>query len=160
MLNLLLESCKHKVSFAKTKFIAQYNSYLLQLDEIDFRDSVLALGFSQEQQTVLSKFYDSKKSEITEALSNTNVELPYYYNLKWRFEVQVASRCLLHQVKPLITMDLCLETGSENKHLENSKQNLILQTDPTNLVHMTQVLEQALNESRSRHVRRIQNSFQ
>lgn len=59
-------------------------------------------------------------------------------------------------------MDLCLEKQPDNKNTrsDSTKQHIILQTDPTNLVHMTEVLEQALNESRSRHVRRVQNAFQ
>lgn len=74
----------------------------------------------------------------------------------------MASRCLLHQVTPLITMNLSLETKNNSKFANNCKDmkhNTVLQTDVVNLVKMTQVLEQALNESRSRHIRRIQNTF-
>lgn len=62
----------------------------------------------------------------------------------------------------MITMNLCLEHQPDVKpaEYEGPKENIILQTDVTNLVHMTQVLEEALNESRSRHNRRIQNTFQ
>ncbi|CAG9825581.1 unnamed protein product [Phaedon cochleariae] len=70
LINLLLMSSQHKLSDA------------------DFRDSVLTLGFSQEQQSILSKFYESKQKEIQE-LMKVPVNEPHYDNLKWRFEAQV-----------------------------------------------------------------------
>lgn len=67
---------------------------------------------------------------------------------------QVASRSLLHQVVPLVTLDLILKTLKDNGGDE--KQHHLIQTDITNLMHITQELEKALLESRSRHSRRIQ----
>ena len=76
---------------------------------------------------------------------------------------QLASRALQHQVTPLVTMNLKLETKSaltSNEEGDNTSiKNIVLQTDPTNLLHITQVLEEALQESRSQHSRRIQRSF-
>lgn len=124
---------------------------ILQLSEADFRDSVLTIGFSAEQQTVLSKFYESKQKEINEVLAKLAIKEPHYHDLEWRFEVVVSSRALLEQVTPLITMDLQLKTEGED-----NVKHVLLQTDPTNLVHLTEELEKALNESRSRHSRKIQ----
>ncbi|XP_067014614.2 COMM domain-containing protein 2 [Anabrus simplex] len=136
---LLVESCKHKLS------------------DMDFRDSMLTLGFAEGHQGILSAFYEAKRDEIRQMLSQFTLELPHYKNLEWRFEVQVASRALHHQVTPLITMKLSLETKGPD--LISTTQNLCLQTDPTNLVHMTQVLEEALAEAKSQHTRRIQRSI-
>ncbi|GLV41551.1 uncharacterized protein CBL_06780 [Carabus blaptoides fortunei] len=118
LINLLLESCKHK------------------LNEADFRDSVLSVGFPQELQIVLSKFYDSKKDELGEILSHSAVIVPHFYDLDWRFEVQVASRCLLKQVTPMITMNLCLEHQPDVKPADyvGPRENIVLQTDVTNLL--------------------------
>lgn len=138
LVNLLLLSCKHR------------------LDESDFRDSVLTLGFSSEQQNILYRFYESKKREIFEIISKLKVNEPHYHDLNWRFEVQVASRALLEQVTPLITLDLTLKTMRNNS---NDTDHLHLQTDITNLVHITQELENALFESRSKHSRKIQRSL-
>ncbi|GFG37530.1 hypothetical protein Cfor_09586 [Coptotermes formosanus] len=141
LVNLIVESCRH------------------QLSDLDFRDSVLTLGFTEEHQEILEVFYKEKKQEIHDALSRLTLDLPHYYDLEWRFEVQLASRALQHQVTPLITMNLTLETKTALASGSTSRKNVILQTDPTNLVHIAQVLEEALRDSRSQHSRQIQRSF-
>lgn len=138
-------------------FHSLFNAFyvdFLQLSEADFRDSVLTIGFSAEQQSVLSKFYDSKQNDIQEVLSKQEIKEPHYHDLEWRFEVVVSSRALLEQVTPLVTMDLQLKTENEE-----DVKHVLLQTDPTNLVHLTEQLEKALNESRSRHSRKIQRAL-
>lgn len=116
---------------------------------------MLTIGFSTEQQSVLSKFYESKQNEIQDVLAKLEVKEPHYHDLEWRFEVVLASRSLRDQVTPMITMDLQLkmENGVDK---EEHVDHVLLQTDPTNLVHITEELEKALNESRSRHSRKIQ----
>ncbi|XP_070148817.1 COMM domain-containing protein 2-like [Polyergus mexicanus] len=131
--NLLLESCKHK------------------LNAEDFRDSVIALGFTEEKEAIVSKLYSVKKDEISNALEEIGFKLPEYYDMEWRFEVQTASRSLLKQVAPLITLDLSLKNPDNSDEIEH----VLLQTDPINLLHITQELEEALQESRSLHIRRI-----
>ncbi|KAJ8920910.1 hypothetical protein NQ315_015703 [Exocentrus adspersus] len=137
LINLLILSCKHKLS------------------EADFRDSVLTLGFSQEHQAVLSKFYESKQNDI-HRINHICINEPHYEDLKWRFEVQVSSRSLLQQVTPLIAMELVLKTQSDNG---TEKESILLQTDPNNLLHIANELEHALSESRSRHSRKIQRAL-
>ncbi|KMQ92154.1 comm domain-containing protein 2, partial [Lasius niger] len=70
LVNLLLESCKHK------------------LNPEDFRDSVIALGFTEEKEAILSKLYSIKKDEISNALEEIGFKLPGYHDMEWRFEVQ------------------------------------------------------------------------
>jgi len=141
LVNLIVESSRH------------------QLSDLDFRDSVLTLGFSEEHQQILEVFYKGKKQEIHDALSRLTLDLPHYQDLEWRFEVQLASRALHHQVTPLITMNLTLETKTALASGSAIRKNVVLQTDPTNLVHVTQVLEEALRGSRSQHSRQMQRSF-
>jgi len=57
----------------------------------------------------------------------------------------------LKQVAPLISLDLSLKNPENPEEIEH----ILLQTDPTNLLHITQELEEALQESRSQHIRRI-----
>lgn len=47
-----------------------------------------------------------------------------------------------------------------NLKLENTEnENLILQTDPGNLLHITKVLENALEEATSQHASRVHRRF-
>ncbi|XP_017889381.1 COMM domain-containing protein 2 [Ceratina calcarata] len=133
LVNLLLESCRY------------------QLTTEDFRDSVISLGFSEQQEVVLSKLYNAKKDETSNTLANTGFKLPQYHDMEWRFEVQIASRTLLKQVAPLITFDLSIKNSDKDEDIEH----VLLQTDPVNLLHITQQLEEALQEGRSQHIRRL-----
>ncbi|XP_078033320.1 COMM domain-containing protein 2-like [Augochlora pura] len=133
LVNLLLESCRYKLSSE------------------DFRDSVIALGFSEDQEAILSKLYNVKRDEITSILANIGFKLPEYHDMEWRFEVQLASRSLLKQVAPLITLDLSIKNSDKDEGIEH----VLLQTDPNNLLHITQELEEALREGRSQHIRRL-----
>ncbi|KAK2579979.1 hypothetical protein KPH14_012239 [Odynerus spinipes] len=130
LINLLLESCKYKLS------------------NEDFRDSIIALGFSQDNEVILSKLYNAKKKEISSILSAIGFKIPEYHDIEWRFEVQTASRSLLKQVIPLITLDFSLKNNGIIDHV-------LLQTDPLNLLHMAQELEEALQEGYSQHTRQI-----
>lgn len=64
------------------------------------------------------------------------------------FKFQLASRSLHNQISPIIYMKITTFDGK--KQVDH-----VLQTDITNLVHMTKVLEEALNEMKSNHCRRI-----
>lgn len=130
LINLLLESSKHKLS------------------NEDFRDSLIALGFSEDNEVILSKLYNVKKKEISVVLSSIGFKIPEYHDVEWRFEVQTASRSLLKQVVPLITIDLSLKNNDSIDHI-------LLQTDPVNLLHMAQEIEEALQEGYSQHTRQI-----
>ncbi|XP_012058880.1 PREDICTED: COMM domain-containing protein 2 [Atta cephalotes] len=133
LVNLLLESCKYKLSTE------------------DFRDSMVALGFTEDKEAILSKLYSIKKDEVSDALEEIGFKLSRYHDMEWRFEIQIASRSLLKQVAPLISLDLSLKNPENPEEIEH----ILLQTDPTNLLHITQELEEALQESRSQHIRRI-----
>ncbi|XP_025079948.1 COMM domain-containing protein 2-like isoform X2 [Pomacea canaliculata] len=120
----------------------------LMLSEIDFQDSIISLGFPEKLQSLLLELYLTNRLEIRAVLAHMSVDLPHYHTLEWRFDVQLASRCLRHQPRPQILMKLHLKDSDETKtHL--------LQTDPVNLVHLTQVLDAALQEIKSPYCRRI-----
>ncbi|XP_046733709.1 COMM domain-containing protein 2 [Diprion similis] len=136
LINLLVESCKCKLSTS------------------DFRDSVIALGFSEDHDALLTKLYTTKQSEISEILSTLGVKLQEYQSMEWRFETQISSRSLLSQVTPLVILDFSLRS---NVHREI--EHFIVQTDPNNLLHITEELEQALQDGRSQHLRKIARSI-
>lgn len=97
LVNLLLESCKHKVrpidNSAERKSVTTqehlFDVLVLQLSPDDFRDSVIALGFTEDREAILSKLYSVKKDEISDALEEIGFKLLRYHDMEWRFEVQV-----------------------------------------------------------------------
>lgn len=68
--------------------------------------------------------------------------------------LQLASRALKCEVVPLITLDLTFKTLHEGGETET--RHCLLQTDPTNLLHLVNELENALNEATSRYSRKVQ----
>ncbi|XP_045470288.1 COMM domain-containing protein 2 [Harmonia axyridis] len=140
LVNLLILSCQHKLS------------------EADFRDSILTLGFNDEQEVILNKFYQRKKVEISQILHELSVKEPHFDNLEWRLEVEVASRCLRYQANPKITMDFSLKTRKENC-VDYEVTHHIVQTDVNNLNYICSELEKALNESRGRYCRKLQRTL-
>ncbi|XP_019899848.1 COMM domain-containing protein 2 isoform X1 [Esox lucius] len=120
----------------------------LMISEVDFQDSVLVLGFTDELNQLLLQLYLEHRKEVRHILSELTPSLPHYHNLEWRLDVQVASRALRQQVKPTVSMKLHLEDRGE-------KSAKVLQTDPATLIHLIQELEKALAELKTTHCRRI-----
>ncbi|XP_001363982.1 COMM domain-containing protein 2 isoform X1 [Monodelphis domestica] len=120
----------------------------LMISELDFQDSVLVLGFSEDLNKLLLQLYLDNRKEIRTILSELAPVLPSYHNLEWRLDVQLASRCLRQQIKPAMTIKLHLSRDGEHS-------SQVLQTDPPTLLHLIQQLEQALGEMKTNHCRRI-----
>ncbi|XP_012498321.1 PREDICTED: COMM domain-containing protein 2 isoform X2 [Propithecus coquereli] len=120
----------------------------LNISELDFQDSVFVLGFSEELNKLLLQLYLDNRKEIRTILSELAPDLPSYHSLEWRLDVQLASRSLRQQIKPAVTIKLHL---NHNGGLNTS----ILQTDPATLLHLVQQLEQALEEMKTNHCRRV-----
>ncbi|KAF5896843.1 COMM domain-containing protein 2, partial [Clarias magur] len=60
----------------------------LMISEVDFQDSVLVLGFSEELNKLLLQLYIENRKEIRQILSEIAPSLPCYHNLEWRLDVQ------------------------------------------------------------------------
>lgn len=116
--------------------------------EIDFQDSLLMVGFSEELTNTLLRLYLENRDEIRSVLNELSLGLPHYDNLEWRFDVQVASRALKSQTKPVVLLKFDIK---DDKKMTST----LLETDPVNLVHMTEVLEKALAEMKTAHARRV-----
>ncbi|XP_029489164.1 COMM domain-containing protein 2 isoform X1 [Oncorhynchus nerka] len=121
----------------------------LMISEVDFQDSVLVLGFTEELNHLLQQLYLENRKEIRHILGELTPSLPHYHNLEWRLDVQLASRALRQQIKPTVTMKLHLEESGGDKSAK------VLQTDPATLMHLIQELEKALAELKTTHCRRI-----
>ncbi|KAL6469114.1 hypothetical protein MHYP_G00226380 [Metynnis hypsauchen] len=120
----------------------------LMISDVDFQDSVLVLGFSEELNKLLLQLYLENRKEIRQILGELAPSLPHYHNLEWRLDVQLASRALRQQVKPTVTLKLHLKSAG-------TPTARLLQTDPATLLHLIQELERALAEVKSNHCRRI-----
>ena len=120
----------------------------LMIGEIDFQDSIMTLGFSEEMIGALLKMYLENRKEIRNILGEMSLRTPHYHDLEWRFDVELASRSLQHQTNPVIFMRLHTKQGEK-------KSADIFQTDPVNLIHLTSELENAMQEMKTAHCRRI-----
>ncbi|XP_048398721.1 COMM domain-containing protein 2 isoform X2 [Stegostoma tigrinum] len=144
-LNVSTETVQHGVE--GLMYLLTESSKMM-ISEVDFQDSVLVLGFPEDLNKLLLQLYLENRREIRSILNELAPDLPHYHNLEWRLDVQLASRALRQQVKPLLTLKLHLE--------QNGQRNAnILQTDPATLLHLIRKLEQALGEMKTNHCRRI-----
>ncbi|KAL3046931.1 hypothetical protein OYC64_021201 [Pagothenia borchgrevinki] len=131
---LMTESSKHMIS------------------EVDFLDSVLVLGFSEELNQILLQLYLQHHAHIRSILSQLPSNQPAYHNLEWRLDVQLASRAVRQQVVPILTLRLLLSGVGDGVCARRGK---VLQTDPSTLLHLISTLEGALAAMKSSHARRI-----
>ncbi|XP_068960842.1 COMM domain-containing protein 2 isoform X2 [Petaurus breviceps papuanus] len=61
----------------------------LMISELDFQDSVLVLGFTEDLNKLLLQLYLDNRKEIRTILSELAPVFPSYHNLEWRLDVQV-----------------------------------------------------------------------
>lgn len=73
--------------------------------------------------------------------------LSSYYTLI-PFKIKLASRSLRQQIKPSVTLKLHLKQNGDHT-------TEVLQSDPATLLHLVQQLEQALEEMKTNHCRRV-----
>lgn len=124
----------------------------LMVNEIDFLDSIVTLGFDEELNKELLSLYQENSVEIRCVLQEMSMDLPHYHDLEWRLEVGMGSRALQQQVEPSLILRLHTKDGDVSC-------NQVFETDPVNLLHLTKSLESALNELKSQHCRRIMRSI-
>ncbi|XP_053695147.1 COMM domain-containing protein 2 [Sabethes cyaneus] len=143
----------------------------LHISEEEFR-TLKTIDFTDSQIDILWQFVSSKRKLVENILKNSTDSELHFRDLEWRLEAKVASRSLHRQATPIIAMKLHLDSEVVNEHKErlsqeadttgesSTRQEILLQTDPTSLVHLIQVLEQALIDSKTHRVRNFVKSFQ
>lgn len=87
-----LINCCSTVNYDNPSFYSYISCVILQISEVDFQDSVLVLGFSEELNKLLLQLYLENRKEIRQILSKLAPSLPHYHNLEWRLDVQVRLR--------------------------------------------------------------------
>lgn len=141
---------------------------MLQVSEEDFAQ-IEQTGFTKDQISVLWQFVTSKGEFVRNVLDQLSLVEYRFRDLEWRLEGRVASRSLIHQSIPFITIKFHLdsETVNENKcplvatndrtkdKQQSRKKEIIFQTDPNNLLYIINVLEKTLQEARTHRVRNI-----
>lgn len=147
---------------------------------------------SAKQLSVLWQYIVDNKVLIQNTLRSHNVRFLRYRDLSWRIEtrvsylesqlikcfvlsislqLQISSRCLLHQISPITTVLLTMDSEQINDNktkltlvndnsFSSTTKTVLFQVDPTNLVHIIDVLEQALAESKTHRTRNTLKAFQ
>lgn len=79
----------------------------------------------------------------------------YFKWLIYGFIFKVASRLVPSQIIPTMTLDFELKNTDSTDKIEH----VTLQTDAPNLLHLCQVIENAIKEGKSQHVRKIKKNL-
>lgn len=82
-------------------------------------------------------------------IENIKIETKSFSDLEWRIDIKTATKSARKIIEPEIILKLNL-TGDNQQ-----KETHLLQTDIVNLVHLTNSLDEALNEIKSNYCRRI-----
>lgn len=109
--------------------------------------SLKASGLAHAQ--ALANFWANEALPIikTALEAETVIDLPHCKGLEWRLDAVVASRADLDKLEPLVTINVQLSTPSSTH---------VVQTDPVNLAHITDQLENALKMAKGSHLRKVQ----
>ncbi|XP_019564293.2 COMM domain-containing protein 2 [Aedes albopictus] len=149
------------------------DSTKLHITEEEFQ-TLRTLQYTDGQIAILWQFVSSKRNLVENILKHSTDSELHFRDLEWRLEAKVASRAMIKQATPIIAMKLHLDSEVVNEHKEklqpdqgdaetgqlSTRKEVLLQTDPTSLVHLIQVLEQALIDSKTHRVRNFVKSFQ
>uniref|UniRef100_A0A8C4NGW3 COMM domain-containing protein n=1 Tax=Eptatretus burgeri TaxID=7764 RepID=A0A8C4NGW3_EPTBU len=123
--------------------------HMMQLNESEMQESLHSLSLPPAFTAHLVSLAMSQQTSLCSTLAYLAPALPRYADLEWRLDVQLASRALVKQVQPNVLLRLKMQDAGGETH------GALLQADVASLRHAISSLEEALAESRARHVRRI-----
>jgi len=133
----------------------------IKAKESDVRDSLANTLLSAELVEAIVAAYVETASEIRRSLDETSTSdlVPEYKSLDWRLEIEVASRAARQINRPVVTLNLTTTSTSDDQSTGESGQAKVeehlLQTDASTLVQITQELENALKEIKTREYRKL-----
>jgi len=125
----------------------------INLSDIDFADSLIVLAFPDAIGEVLRKYFFDNIRHFRDILGELKFDVPHYHDLDWRLDVLLASRALRNQVKPVFLLKLTTE--EENGKLTSRH----LEASATELRHVCNELEIALNEVKAGYVRKTMRTI-
>ncbi|XP_045476821.1 uncharacterized protein LOC123682307 [Harmonia axyridis] len=139
LVNLLLLSCQQK------------------LTEADFRESILTLGFKDDEELIMNNFCQQIKAELLRRMSNKDAQ---FDDFEWRLEVNVYSKFVRNKNRALITMDFLLENQKDNRLFYDTKnfKKHNAKKGVRNLFYICQEIERSLYESRSAYCRKLRKT--
>ena len=124
---------------------------IFKLNENEVNESLALAGLKSEQSNEIFECSKANCSKLQNYLKNLKIDIVSFKNLEWRIDVKLATRSLKKCIEPEIVLKLTLTKGAENT-------SHILQTDVTNLVNLTEKLEEALNEIKTSYCRKVLRS--
>lgn len=150
----------------------------MQVTKTDFEQALFVI-FSPGQTSLLWEFISGQRTFMANLLRCYNVTNMRYCDLEWRLEARIASRSLLSQAVPIIKIKLfvddeqfdankeCIQKKATNELVSPPARSstsrckeILFQTDPTNLLHIIAVLEQALEESKTHRTKNLVKAIQ
>ncbi|KAG4076335.1 hypothetical protein HA402_005778 [Bradysia odoriphaga] len=142
-------------SLIKTLILLLTDVTKSNLNQSEFEAS-LKMVFTAKQLSILWQFIGDNKVFIKNTLQSHTVKFP---------------RCLLHQITPITTVLLTMDSEQINDNkakitfvndnsFSSTTKTVLFQIDPNNLVHIIDVLEQALAESKTHRTRNTLKAFQ
>lgn len=138
--------------------------FSLQLKEKEVNESLVLAGVKPESIGEIERVVNANSSHLRSNLSGMRLRPVEYSNLEWRVDVNLASRATRETVEPEIVLKLDLKSPTRNNNDDNEDAQAditseILKTDVVNLVHMTNCLDEALNEIKTHYVRRVMKNI-
>lgn len=120
-------------------------------------ESLVLAGIKPELIAVIEHVANNNSSLLRSNLSGMRLKPVEYGNLEWRVDINLASRATRDIVEPEIVLKLDLKSNSDRG--DEVVTSEILKTDVVNLVHLTNSLEDALNEIKTHYVRRVMKNI-
>ncbi|KAI1287297.1 COMM domain-containing protein 2 [Halotydeus destructor] len=149
---------KYKIKDSNVKSCVESLAELLielvrsKLSEDDVQKKLTLMNWTSDQIEPFVGTMMDEKNRILHSLDSLDHEcsaVPSYNNLEWRLEVKTASRMLRNQLEPSILL------GLELANSDGSLSKLNLNCDPACVLHLKDVLEEALAEGQSVHVQKL-----
>ena len=123
--------------------------HFFKLNEKEFKESFTVAGLKEEIINELFTSCSSNMEMIQNYLEKLKLDTFSFRNLEWRVDLKFGSRMITKSLETEIMFKLDLQNDAKQKETH------ILQTDPVNLIHLTNSLEDALNEIKSNYCRRV-----
>lgn len=119
-------------------------------------ESLVLSGLKPELIAEVEQNINTNLKQIRTNLTGMRLKSVEYSNLEWRVDLNLASRSIRETVEPEIILKLDLKRSDQDETTTTSE---ILKTDVVNLVHLTNSLEDALNEIKTHYVRRVMKNI-